>query len=371
MQFRQSFVATFLVVAFPFAALFGSSDARSTTVFDQLNAHGEILEVTLETDLDALEGLRKTNDKQRALFTYERADGSTDEYLINVKVRGKFRRRVCDFAPLMLKFPKKDLERRGLSKHNDIKLVTHCIDDPVLSKEQVLREYLAYQLYADLTPASYRTQLVKITYRDSDSNRKMKRWGFLIEDTDEMAERVGGTEADILNCEFATVNQQQEDLMTAFNLMIGNQDYSVGVCRNVKLVEMKDGSESIPVPYDFDFSGLVNATYAIPNPDYGTANMRDRVYIGRAGNADMAAAVLQLRQKRAVFQETIRSTKQLTTSARHDAGKYVDSFFEIEDFRGLLAGQILPHGEEVRAAELYAPAAPSDLPARMLTVPGK
>ena len=372
MQFRQSLVATLAVVALPFLSLFAGSNAPRTTVFDQLNAQGDVLEVTLETDLDALEQLRRTDDKQPALFTYERADGSTDEYLLNVKVRGKYRRRVCDFAPLMLKFPKKDLERRGLAKHNDIKLVTHCIDDPVLSREQVLREYLAYQLYAELTTASYRTQLVKITYRDSKSNRRMKRWGFLIEDTDEMAERVGGLEADILNCEFAQVNQRQEDLMTAFNLMIGNQDYSVGVCRNVKLVEMRDGRESIPVPYDFDFSGLVDASYAVPNPDYGADNLRDRVYIGRAGTADLAAAVAQLHEKRADFLDLVRNTKLLSPSARYDAAKYLDSFFDIADFRGLLAGQVLPHGEEGAAAKLYQPNPSTPVPARKVwSVPGK
>jgi hypothetical protein len=35
-----------------------------------------------------------------------------------------------------------------------------------------------------------------------------------------------------------------------------------------------------PIPYDFDYSGLVDATYALPPPGMGITTVRDRVYRG-------------------------------------------------------------------------------------------
>jgi hypothetical protein len=38
------------------------------------------------------------------------------------------------------------------------------------------------------------------------------------------------------------------------------------------------------VPYDYDFSGLVNTTYAEPDPLLETENVTDRVYRGYPRN---------------------------------------------------------------------------------------
>jgi hypothetical protein len=43
--------------------------------------------------------------------------------------------------------------------------------------------------------------------------------------------------------------------------MIGNNDFSTYAPHNEKLMEV-DG-KIVPIPYDFDLSGLVNASYAV------------------------------------------------------------------------------------------------------------
>ena len=54
-----------------------------------------------------------------------------------------------------------------------------------------------------------------------------------------------------------------------FEYMIGNLDWSVPVRHNIKLIVPKEDSNAIafPVPYDFDYSGLVKTDYAIPPPE--------------------------------------------------------------------------------------------------------
>ena len=71
-----------------------------------------------------------------------------------LSLRGKFRRMRCQFPPLRVQFKKDTLRALGLADHNDLKLVTHCMDDPDSSRENILREYLCYRLYNILTPIS-------------------------------------------------------------------------------------------------------------------------------------------------------------------------------------------------------------------------
>ena len=348
MMKSTSLAATILLTVLTiYHPVFATGTHGANSIFEALHGHEEVLKVTLETDLDALEQLRNSKEKQAALFTYETETGQTDELLINVKVRGRYRRKVCDFAPLMLKFPKKELERRGWSKHNDLKLVTHCSGDAITSREAVLREYLAYELYREVSPYHYRVQLVKITYKDSKSNRSLKRWGIVIEDTDEMAERLGGTEVELMNCALAVTDIKAEALMSAYQLMIGNQDYDCNVCRNVKFVQPDNGGAIIPVPYDFDFTGLVNPSYGRPNPDYGASNLLDRVNVSRMDSADLRAGIDRLFHFEQQIIDRIGSFRELNGNTRYDLKQYVGFFFNKEAIDALLTGAVLPFGEEV------------------------
>ena len=63
-----------------------------------------------------------------------------------------------------------------------------------------------------------------------------------------------------------------------FQYAIGNTDWSAIKGHNVLLVE-SDGLVT-PVPFDFDFSGLVNAQYASVSPELSISNVRQRVFRG-------------------------------------------------------------------------------------------
>ena len=49
-------------------------------------------------------------------------------------------------------------------------------------------------------------------------------------------------------------------------------------CHNAKVFDV--GGELLSVPYDFDYSGLVNADYAGANPIVNQTNVRQRSYLG-------------------------------------------------------------------------------------------
>lgn len=300
------------------------------SIFDIISEN-DILEVTIKTDLQSLIENRITEDFQPATFSYRDQNGETITWEWKVQARGKFRRRICDFPPVKIKFKKKELEARGLHReYNDWKLVTHCVDDKEPGNENLLREYLAYELYREFTPNSFRTHLVKIIYEDTEGNLgRIKRYGFFIEDVDEMAARLGGLEYEQLNTGLDSVSARDEITMSLFQSMIGNADWNLAMLRNLKMVQPTDGSKMIPVPYDFDFSGLVNASYALPNGDLGLYSIRDRLYQGAAFDPVLMQEVIRhFLQKKASVIARVDNTKLLSREARKDIRDYLHSFFE-------------------------------------------
>ena len=306
---------------------------KEKSVFDVLHTE-DILEVRIETKLSILVENRRSEEYQKGMFTYEDSEGEERELVVKLRPRGKYRRRICDFPPLKLKFPKKHLAAAGIApKFNDLKLVTHCLDGKAISKENVVKELLAYKLYQELTGKSYRVQLVKITYVDTNrKSSKIKRYGFLIEDTDQLMARLGSKEYELLNPDPSFMAVTDENVMAVFQYMIGNSDWNLAMLRNVKLAQPKNGGEIIPVPYDFDFSGLVYTSYARPNVDYGLTSVRERVFLGLPVDDEVLRSTFDLfKQKRSSLEQIIRGQKGLSRSSKADVLNYIASFYNSLD----------------------------------------
>ncbi|MBK9015575.1 MAG: hypothetical protein IPM82_16755 [Saprospiraceae bacterium] len=119
----------------------------------------------------------------------------------------------CDFPPLKLKFAKTELEAAGLSEMNELKLVTHCLDDKDVSKGLVLESIWFYKLYNELTPNSFRVQLAKITYLDKNNpDYRLISFGFLIEDEEELTWRTNGEVTKTMGTKAANLNPSHEKL---------------------------------------------------------------------------------------------------------------------------------------------------------------
>lgn len=302
---------------------------NATTIFDLLYSD-EVEEITLRTNLvQLLENRNSEENEQLAMIEFEDAAGNLEEWSLKLSVRGKFRRRACDFPPLRLDFDKDDLKARGLEKHDKLKLVTHCLDARAMGNENVLREYLAYQLYNQLTPNSYRVKLVKIRYEDYEKRiGTVKRYGFIIEDTDEMAARLGGKECeDCLNPAPKDIDLAAENLHAFFQYFIGNTDFSLPMMRNLKLVTQPNG-KLIPVGYDFDFSGFVNASYAVPANELGQLTIQERFFLGlQVEDAIMRQSIARFRAHKEDFYQLINKFKLLPADSRLEIKNYVDSFY--------------------------------------------
>lgn len=289
-----------------------------------------INEITLRFDLDELEQNRMTE----ASFKGELTAGE-QTYGVKMEVRGRFRRRTCALPPMKLHLDKEGLRHFGFNTNNDFKLVTHCTDDAA-GREALVKEELAYELYRLVNPtASFRTRLVTVNYIDAKDGATTTSYAIIIEDTSELESRLGAkSQSDRYGLNASEINNETE--VALFQYMIGNTDYGFVMQRNLKLMQGADGRYTA-VPYDFDFSGLVNASYATPSSYLGQHKMTDRVLIWEFEQAPANLASVSadfLAQKETVL-NTVANFPSLSDDSKKEITKYLKGFY-----RELNAGTI-------------------------------
>jgi hypothetical protein len=251
------------------------------SLFDRLY-HPEAtaaVHAVLTLPVDSLTAERES--EQDAFVSFRDGQGQDWQFAINISVRGKFRRSRCENPPLKLDLDKDELTAAGLDRHDKFKLVVPCYSDTAATN-LLLREYLAYRAYALVSPgAHYRAQLLRLTFRDAyGAHPDRTEYAFIIEDTDEMAARSGGSELDrAIGLPAERFDPLAEATHALWQYLVGNGDWSLPLHRNVKVVELGNGL-LVPVAYDFDFSGWVGAPYASPTRSSGQESIYERVYLG-------------------------------------------------------------------------------------------
>jgi hypothetical protein len=205
--------------------------------------------------------------------------------------------------------------------------VTHCRDNNDF-EQHVLREYMPYRIYGLLSPIAFRARLAKITYVDAASGKPLTtRYGMFIEDDGDVARRAGARSVDLPRTQFKDLDPDSLMTMTLFEYMIANTDVSIFKLHNVKLM-VTEQRTTYPVPYDFDYSGLVDAPYANPDPKLGIATVRDRVYRGPCrSEAEFDLALGKFRAKKGEVMALYDSVPELSPGSRKQAQSYLESFY--------------------------------------------
>ena len=311
------------------------------SVFTALN-YSEIVTVNLTTDVDLLIEQKKKDTYQEASINFKTVDGQHAQQIVKIKARGKSRRRICDFPPIKIKFKKDNLEAAGYHREfNEYKLVTHCSDDEE-AELNILKEYLAYKMYNELTSHSFKVQLVKINYIDTKSaSVRYTKFGFLLEDNEEMSSRLNGKMTKTYNISTNELDAQQYNLMAMFQYMIGNTDWNISVMHNIKIVQSDSQTAPVLVPYDFDFAGVVNTNYARPNPDLPQTSVRDRVYQGLCLEDTELSQILDVMEdKEDEILALVKNFDHLPKKQRRDIQKYLKEFFYLIDQPDLLKTEL-------------------------------
>jgi hypothetical protein len=199
-----------------------------------------------------------------------------------------------------------------------------------------------------LTPRSYRARLARVTYVDSERERQVaSEYGLLIEDVDDVAKRLEGREITVQQVIFARVDQDALNLMTLFEYMIGNTDFSIFSQHNVRLVQTPAGLR-YPVPYDFDYSGLVDAPYAVPARTLGIGSVRDRLFRGPCRTPEEWAPYFdKLLDAKADLLALYDTLPGLNDRYRRDAKSYLEQFYRTIGSPALIKREIIDKCEKI------------------------
>lgn len=276
----------------------------------------------------------KERVEHEARLSYKSPNGTDHELNIKVAVRGKTRTntRVCKFPPLKLNFKKKKVANTIFAGQNKLKLVTHC-NTKAINEEYILREYYVYKIYQLVTKYSFNVRLCKVIYEDTNGEfDTTPHYGILIEDIDDLAERNGLIEYEgkVINQE--SCNREELDKLMLFQFLIGNLDWSVPYRHNFKLIADEEKPMPIAVPYDFDYSGMVNTTYAKVPPEIDVPNVRIRVFRGLCrleGGYDEPLAYF--RQIKPEIYTIYEESEYLSEKSKDSAIKYLNDFYKILD----------------------------------------
>jgi len=305
--------------------------APTHSLFDSL--HGEApVAVTVETDMAALLAVQKVSDWQPAEIAFHTTACQYPGLAAKVKPRGVFRKANCEFPPIKIKLEKKDLEKQNLKAFRSLKLVTHCMEEYDF-EQLVLKEYLVFKLYNVLTDRSFRVQLANVRYLDSQKKLPdIERYGFFVEDDDELAERLGGRILGEEHGEPKTIDNPQYKLFVLFQFMIGNTDWSLDNRHNTALVQPTGTDLPIPfpVPFDFDFCGLVDAPYAMPPHHLPISDVKERFFQWRGQQGeDFTETFALFQSKKDTMLRICQEFELLNEPCRKEVTAYLTSFFEM------------------------------------------
>ena len=241
----------------------------------------KILPVQMEYSNRDLKKLTNDSTYIHINLTYRDAD-TLGTLPLRVRARGNFRRKNCYFSPVKMRIKKDDAKKTLFKGNKELKLVLPCLKEKN-ANDVVIKELLAYKLYEVVSPYHFKTRLLDFTLSESKGKKIQEHRikAFFIEDMDELEDRFGGKTMK------RNVHPLQQDSLNSirnafFQYMIGNTDFSTGYQHNQKLLFLN--GFTIPIPYDFDMSGLCNTSYSVVSQIDGLVlpleSVTDRLYRG-------------------------------------------------------------------------------------------
>lgn len=278
---------------------------------------------------------------------------------IQVNARGLTRRTAgyCAFPPIGLTFDKATAHGTIFQGQHKLKLVTYC-RTPSDYEQRIVLEYLTYHLYNLITPMSFRVRAADVTYRKDDKDAGVTRFGFLIEDIDDVAQRnhLQKLTAATRQISRAQLNPHAEARAALFEFMIGNLDWDflagpagVDCCHNGRFLAARGATPAnatsvVPVPYDWDYSGLIDAPYSGVPEGIPINRLTDRYFRGYCeSSGEIAAVIEEYRARRAEMMAVINGEARLNPSFRAKSTRFLEGFFTLLDDPARVQSQIVRH----------------------------
>ena len=343
---RYFFLSTLtLIITIP---LLGQND-DPPSFEDTLAVYGDLFETKEPLNLTMtfnVKELQKTKYKEEylpAVMTCHVNDNFEVTHEVRIRARGEIRKKIC-FAPMFwVNIRHAGIEAEDLTDVIKIKVVQRCKSSNTY-KYYVLREYLTYQIWNLLSPYSFNTRLVRLKIIDTGrKNKESENWAFIIEPEAMMAERNNCMSIKSDKLSLKTVNKDWMDKVAFFSYMVGQSDYSVTGRHNLKILTSREYGPTgfIPVPYDFDYCGLVDAEYATPGETLGIESVTDRYYLGACRSEEVYRETIEwLASYQDEIRDLILSFEYMEESEKEDFLEYIESYYKETDSKAFLDRKI-------------------------------
>jgi len=305
-----------------------TSDARFGLFEDEAP-----LEITLQFNLTTYLRTKPKEDYMKGKITFNPGTEDSLTRDIKLRTRGIFRNVECYYAPLELNLKNADFGYTDLDSIRKIKMVSQCSSGSE-SEKYLLKEYLIYKMFSAMTDTSFRVRLLTINYIDTENKKKpFTQFGFFIEPVDMLAARTNSVEIESRALNQKTIYPNIIDRIAIFNYMIGNFDWAVPNQHNIKVFKplvFDSVYLAVAVPYDFDFTGLVDASYAIPDDKItGTTSIRERIFLGVCRSREVYQKDLEeFLEKKEEFYRLINEFPYLDEKHKKDMIYYLETFYE-------------------------------------------
>jgi hypothetical protein len=111
--------------------------------------------------------------------------------------------------------------------------------------------------------------------------------------------------------------------------MIGNTDWSSSGQHNMKTIQLQTGT--IPLAYDFDMTGLVNAPYATVNEALSISSVTERLYRGYCRNELLVQHVRSeyLKNESVIIKIINDHQSVFTPQDFKGINKFISEFFDV------------------------------------------
>lgn len=295
------------------------------SLFDHLHTKGDTVHLTFDTEWKKL--LRKKVSKPS--FPLKLGVQMQDSLLSlegKIRSRGNIRLEVCNNPSLKVKVKKQGLLKAGFSDLNEFKLVLQCSGGKV-GRGYLRREALVYQLHSIYSDYTHRIIPVVIHFTDPKYDSID---AFFIEDEEQLAARLA---CKIIETRIASTRGLKRDAyvnLCLFNYLVLNTDWFVFNLHNIEFINPKGTKHLIPIPYDFDYSGFVGTSYAVPREELGIATVYAPKWLGQhVTKAEIKAGAAHYLSKREEAIALIRDHPTLTGKARKRMLRRLEDFYKL------------------------------------------
>jgi hypothetical protein len=294
------------------------------------------LDVTITTNLGKLINDRDSTDRvsHPAELVYKDSAGTPVKVAITLRTRGHFRRqyRNCDFPPLKVEIAKDAAKNTLFEGNRTLKLASSCRPSNPVYEQYILQEAALYRMYAVLTPWSYRVRLARVAYQDSLGKAKsVTSWAFFVEDDGDLAQRRNAKKHEMKGAYFDDLESEKWGLTQLFEYMAGNTDWSVASLHNITLLRDTLGLVHA-VPYDFDWSGAVNARYAFPDKSLPIHSVTERLWRGDCRSVELLTPSIEhFKARRAALDSAYVTIEGFDPAVKERMRRYFAEFWSLLD----------------------------------------